>query len=237
MKHKNSFLLYSLGILTIVIVGLLIAYSTDNDAKGKGKRTDEKSMIETTSKESEGWALILVNRDHPLPDDFSVELTPLRNGQSFDTRAYPALQEMMDAMRTEGLDPLICSSYRTQEKQQRLYENQVQKYLNQGYTRAQAEAEAAKWSAIPGTSEHQTGLAADIVAVSYQTLDEAQEETAVQQWLLENCWDYGFILRYPPDKSEITGISYEPWHYRYVGHSAAREIREKGLCLEEYLEG
>ena len=90
--------------------------------------------------------------------------------------------------------------------------------------------------AVPGTSEHQTGLALDIVDTSYQILDEAQEDTDVQRWLAEHSWEYGFVLRYPLGKSEITGISYEPWHYRYVGRTAAREMTELGLRLEEYVD-
>lgn len=89
--------------------------------------------------------------------------------------------------------------------------------------------------AVPGTSEHQLGLALDIVDISNQTLDESQENTPVQKWLMNNSWRYGFILRYPTDKSDITGISYEPWHYRYVGKKAAKEIYDAQICLEEYL--
>ena len=83
-----------------------------------------------------------------------------------------------------------------------------------GVPEEQVEAEAARWVAPPGTSEHQTGLAVDIVAASYQILDEAQADTAEQRWLMEHCWEYGFVLRYPSEKSNITGIGYEPWHYR-----------------------
>ena len=90
--------------------------------------------------------------------------------------------------------------------------------------------------ARPGTSEHQAGLAVDIVDKSYQLLDERQEDTAVQKWLMEHCAEYGYILRYPTEKSALTGVGYEPWHYRYVGEEAAREIMSRGLCLEEYLE-
>lgn len=95
--------------------------------------------------------------------------------------------------------------------------------------------EAARWVAPPGTSEHQTGLALDIVSADYQLLDEKQAETPEQQWLMEHCWEYGFVLRYPTDKSAVTGIGYEPWHYRYVGKEAAREMVRRGVCLEEYL--
>nr|WP_325211828.1 M15 family metallopeptidase [uncultured Oscillibacter sp.] len=183
------------------------------------------------------WNLILVNRDHPLPEDFQVPaFTQLVNGHSIDKRAYPALQRMMDACRAEGLSPTICSSYRTREKQEELFERKVQSCLSQAGSREEAEAEAARWVARPGTSEHQAGLAVDIVDKSYQSLDGGQEETAVQKWLIEHCAEYGFILRYPNEKSEITGIGYEPWHYRYVGEEAAGEIMSRGLCLEEYLE-
>lgn len=185
---------------------------------------------------AEDWDLILVNGENPLSEDFSVpELTELRNGQRIDSRAYPALQKMMDAARAAGYEPLICSSYRSRDKQAELFQRKVQSYLEQGYPSAEAERQASFWVARPGTSEHQTGLAADIVDQSYQLLDEEQENTPVQRWLMAHCAEYGFILRYPTGKSDITGIGYEPWHYRYVGLDAAGEIMEQGLCLEEYL--
>ncbi|MBR5868750.1 MAG: M15 family metallopeptidase [Clostridia bacterium] len=181
------------------------------------------------------WNLLLVNRWHTVPQDFSVDLTKLRNGHAIDRRAYSDLQAMMDAMRAAGLSPLICSSYRTHEDQEKLYADQTAKFLSQGYSQADAEAEAAKLVALPGTSEHQIGLAVDIVDISYQLLETNQENTQVQIWLHKNSWQYGFILRYPRDKTELTGKSYEPWHYRYVGKDAARDIYQNGLCLEEYL--
>ncbi len=103
-------------------------------------------------------------------------------------------------------------------------------------TESRAKEEAFHTVAKPGTSEHHLGLAVDIVDGNHQLLDETQEHTAVQQWLMDNSWKYGFILRYPTGKSEITGIIYEPWHYRYVGVKAAGEIHRNGLCLEEYLD-
>ena len=108
--------------------------------------------------------------------------------------------------------------------------------MREGLSREEATAQAGAVVAVPGTSEHQTGLAVDLVDKSYQHLDDAQASTEVQQWLMENSWKYGFILRYPEEKSDVTGIIYEPWHYRYVGGPAAREMRELGLCLEEYIE-
>ena len=184
----------------------------------------------------DGWNLILVNGDHPLPQDFQVpEFTQLINGHAIDKRAYPALQRMMDDCRAEGLEPTICSSYRSWEKQEELFQRKVQSCLPQAGSLEEAEEQAAVWVARPGTSEHQAGLAVDIVDKSYQLLDEGQEKTAVQQWLMEHCAEYGFILRYPTEKSALTGVGYEPWHYRYVGEEAAGEIMRQGLCLEEYL--
>lgn len=185
---------------------------------------------------AEDWALLLVNRENPLGPDFAVPaLTQLKNGHAIDSRVYPSLQAMMDAARAEGLQPLICSSYRTWDKQAELFEAKTRFYLDQGLVQAEAEEQAAAWVARPGASEHQAGLAVDIVDVSYQLLDEAQADTLVQQWLMAHCAEYGFILRYPTEKSALTGVSYEPWHYRYVGLEAARAIMDRGLCLEEYL--
>lgn len=182
------------------------------------------------------WRLLLVNAQHSLPDDFEVKLTELKNGQAIDERCYSDLQQMMDDCRAAGLDPLICSSYRSKEKQQELFDNKVQGLKEQGLSEDEAREKAAEVVALPGTSEHQAGLALDIVDLSNQNLDESQESTPVQQWLLKNCWQYGFILRYPKDKVDITGIVYEAWHYRYVGKEVAQAIQEQGVCLEEYLE-
>lgn len=181
------------------------------------------------------WNLTLVNKWNLLPDSHNPSLTQLQNGHAIDERAYPDLQDMMDECRAAGLNPLICSSYRTMDKQKELYKNKVDEYLAQGYSQESAEAAAGELVAVPGTSGHQLGLALDIVDVANQVLDERQENTEVQKWLMKNSWKYGFILRYPTDKSDITGISYEPWHYRYVGKEAAKEIYEAGICLEEYL--
>jgi D-alanyl-D-alanine carboxypeptidase len=189
-----------------------------------------------TGQSADDWRLVLVNPWHSLPEDYEFTLTHLRNEQAVDKRCYPDLQDMMDACRAAGLSPLICSSYRTWEKQEQLFNEKLFSLKAEGYSEADALAEAGKTVSVPGTSEHQLGLAIDIVDVDNQNLDSTQENTAVQQWLMRNSWQYGFILRYPAGKSELTGIIYEPWHYRYVGKAAAAYIYENGLCLEEYLE-
>lgn len=182
------------------------------------------------------WRLLLVNKWNKIPNNYTMELIELANGQAIDIRVYSDLQQMMDDCRAAGLSPIICSSYRSMEKQEQLYENKIFRLMAEGYSYERAKEEAGKVVAIPGTSEHQTALALDIVDATNQNLDETQESTAVQKWLIEHSWEYGFVLRYPKGKSDITGIIYEPWHYRYVGREAAREMKELDMCLEEYLE-
>lgn len=231
--------------IVCAIAGIFIGHSLNkpNDIEENKESTSSvnpsQSVTQNTTRskvDRTQWNLILVNKNNTLPDDYNPKVKYLQNGHAIDERAYQDLQDMMDDCREAGLDPLICSSYRTMEKQKELFNNKVNQYLNQGYSQEKAEQAAGELVAIPGTSEHQLALALDIVDVSYQILDEKQEDTPVQKWLLKNSWKYGFILRYPSDKSEITGISYEPWHYRYVGKNSAKEIYESGLCLEEYLE-
>lgn len=209
----------------------------DGGAQGQpAPPADEGAASDAAFGEADGL-LLLVNPWTPLPEDFLPgELVPVQNDQAVDARAYPDLQDMLQDMSQAGLSPLICSSYRSQERQQELYDNKVQRVMAEGVSLEAAQAEAARWVARPGTSEHQTGLAVDIVSLSNQMLDETQESTPEFQWLAENAWKYGFILRYPSDKSEKTGIAYEPWHFRFVGKEAAEEMHDLGLCLEEYLE-
>lgn len=138
---------------------------------------------------------------------------------------------MFDAARAEGIYPIVREGYRTAEEQQEILDDKIQAYINEGYSRARAEKTAKEWVALPGTSEHQLGIAVDINADKSKCSNDE-----VYEWLAENAYKYGFILRYPAGKQEITGTSYEPWHYRYVGIEAAREIHERGICLEEYFE-
>lgn len=177
------------------------------------------------------WNLILVNYEYRLPRNYTVELTQLSNGERVDSRMYPALQEMFDDMRADGVYPIVASGYRSQQEQQMLLEDKIQQYREQGYSHKKAREAALLRVAEPGTSEHQLGLAVDIN-------QEGTRSTAgqVYAWLEQHAWEYGFILRYPEEKSHITGITKEPWHYRYVGQPAAAEIYQRGITLEEYLD-
>lgn len=178
---------------------------------------------------SDEWNLMVVNRWNELPEDYEVELVELFNGKEVDERIYPYLQEMFDGAREEGIYPIVREGYRTEAEQQVMFDEKVQAYRSEGYSRARAERTAKEWVALPGTSEHQLGIAVDINADKEKCSNEE-----VYAWLAENAHKYGFILRYPQGKVSITGISYEPWHYRYVGAEAAKEIYEQGICLEEY---
>lgn len=199
---------------------------------GRNEKEQEEELKEELP---DDWNLILVNRTHPLPDDFEVELKSIEGGHKIDARAYDDYTAMVQAARKEGVYVYVTSSYRSMDKQISLHEAQIEEGVMMGYSYVAAKERAAEVVAVPGTSEHQAGLALDFVSSEYRRLDEKQENTKGFQWLKEHCYDYGFILRYPNGKTESTGIIYEPWHFRYVGLKAAKEIKASGQTLEEYL--
>lgn len=235
------------AFLVLLIVGIIFIVKGCKDKK-QAQEEQQQQAAETLARQDEpqkpepakpsaadNELLTLVNPWNELPEDWQVDLVTLSNGLQIDRRCYDALQEMMDACREAGYEPLICSAYRTQETQQDLFNNKVAKLEAEGKSHDEAVQEAGTVVAVPGTSEHQLGLTVDVVDVNNQNLTEEQEKTPTQKWLMANSWRYGFIHRYPNSKSDITGIIYEPWHYRYVGKDAAQEIYNKGITLEEYL--
>lgn len=167
----------------------------------------------------------LVNPWNSIPEDYTVELFTREDGYRIAETCAESLEQMLSDCRAAGNSPVLRSAYRTYDQQRMLYEA---KYAKLGEA-------AGRVVAVPNTSEHQLGLAVDIADGSYSRLDTRQEDTPAQQWLMEHCWEYGFILRYPKDSTDITGIIYEPWHYRYVGTAIALELRDLGITLEEYL--
>lgn len=176
------------------------------------------------------WNLILVNKNHKIPYNYSPELIELSNGEKVDARIYPDLQKMFDDARAAGLQLFVRDGYRTGDEQKAIMNDKIAAYETEGYSKKEAKALAKTYVAEPGTSEHELGLSVDINAES-----SAASQDAVYEWLDENAYKYGFIKRYPADKTDITGIDNEPWHYRYVGYEAAKEMKEQNLCLEEYL--
>lgn len=200
-------------------------------ARGRTIIDDEVHYFTSTGEE-----ILLVNPWNKLPEDYTVKLRKIDENYRVAAEAYPALQEMLAACKAAGCNPVICSAYRDQEYQENLFNKKVKKLMKTGLTREEAEKEAGTVVAVPGTSEHQLGYALDIIDYYNWHLDESQENTKTQQWLMAHSWEYGFILRYPNGKTELTGIIYEPWHYRYVGKELAAELYELDMCLEEYLQ-
>lgn len=216
MKKRRKSILKKLVLIVImlVIVGMIVQI----------KFKPQEAIL------ANGWNLILVNKNHFIPEDYEVDLMVLPNGKSVDSKIYEPLQEMVSVAESEGLYMVVVEAYRTEAEQQEMLDEKIEMYIQRGYPKFLAEIYAQKWVAKPGTSEHQLGIAVDINP-DYTKSDRSQ----VYAWLEENGYKYGFIYRYPEDKVQITGINNEPWHYRYVGVEAAKEMYEKDLCLEEYL--
>ncbi len=253
---RNGLFTGTLCVMFLIILGLgnlIHVWSAElpKESEASAKDTEMLVIVETAlvkpksegaerMDENEDMPLekpLLVNKENPLPQDYEVSLITLADGRSKAAEeAYEPLLAMLEAAEEEGIDILICSSYRDRKRQEELFDEDVQKLLRKGYTYTEACQEVAKETMPPGCSEHSTGLAFDIVARDYQMLDEGQEKRAENKWLRKHCAEYGFILRYPKGKEDITQINYESWHFRYVGKEVAEYIMEEGLTLEEYLE-
>ncbi|MBS6395633.1 MAG: M15 family metallopeptidase [Clostridiales bacterium] len=181
--------------------------------------------------------ILLVNKSHPLDDTYRPVLKKHQGyGIEVDASIYDPLNRMLEAGEREGLSFWIASAYRSPDRQRELLDEDIEELVRQGYSYSEAYEEVIKETMPVGCSEHATGLAVDIVAKDYQILDEKQGRTEECKWLQKNCSQYGFILRYPEGKEDITEVSYESWHFRYVGVDAAKEIMSQGITLEEYLE-
>ena len=181
------------------------------------------------------WEYTLVNKENLLASDFMPELMAVADGQRLDSRASEAFKEFVSAAKAEGLTVYITSAYRSFDTQEYLFNKKVTEYLVSEGSQEAAVKKAKTIVAYPGTSEHQLGLACDIVDKYYEYMNESLADTPLSIWMEANCAKYGFIQRYPEGKSDITGVMFEPWHYRYVGKEAAAYIMEKGLTLEEFV--
>lgn len=197
---------------------------------------EKLNRIQNEEEKEKPWYLVLVNNKNPMEDGYEPELTELEPEYYVDSRIADAAKQMLQDAENAGLHILICSAYRSVERQEQVFNESLEERLDQGMDYWDAFADNRLSVAEPGTSEHALGLALDLISNQYTELDEGQEDTKEAKWLKENCHKYGFILRYPPEKTDITGIIYEPWHYRYVGVEDATKIMELGITLEEYLE-
>lgn len=230
-ENSNNFLKFIIALLFMIVV-ITVIYNVFFERNEEISNTDfnmsnvQKNTVTTNNVKE--WNLILVNRWNKIPENYNVDLVEVPGGEKVDKRIYEPLMKMLeDAKKGNwGKEPLIVSGYRTNEKQKELYDEKIKSYRNKGYSKEKAKEEAEKWVSVPGYSEHQLGFAVDINGATYD----------LYFWLQENSYKYGFIYRYPADKTEITGVNEEVWHYRYVGIEVATEIYEKGICFEEYLE-
>ncbi|MBP3476695.1 MAG: M15 family metallopeptidase [Lachnospiraceae bacterium] len=184
--------------------------------------------------DSSDWRLVLINKQHPIPEDYEFTLGTIKGSMQCDERIISDLLAMLQAAKVDGVNLAICSPYRDLNRQEVLFNKKIKVYMGQGMSYMEAYKLASQAVTVPGASEHQIGLALDIFCDTYTSLDEGFAETEAGKWLAEHSCEYGFTLRYPSGKEYITSIEYEPWHFRYVGKEAATIMKEEGICLEEF---
>lgn len=204
------------------------------------KATVVMPVEESTSSEvvfnKSDWKLLLVNKQHTIPEDYEFTLGTIKGSMRCDERIIEPLTQMFAAAKEDGVNLIVCSPYRDMARQEYLFDRKMKSFIRSGMSYMDAYKTASITVTVPGASEHQIGLAVDIISDTYSALDIGFADTPAGQWLAEHSCEYGFILRYPLGKEEITGIQYEPWHFRYVGVDAARIITEDGITLEEFVE-
>ncbi len=214
-------------------------YSVDEILSSNSSQQFMQSSNEGTENNNfskDDWNLLLVNKQHPVPEDYTFELGTIAGAMKCDARILPELFAMLQAAKDDGVYLAVCSPYRDVSRQEILFNRKIKTHMGNGYSYLEAYKKASQIVTVPGASEHQIGLALDIISNDYTTLDEGFENTSAGKWLKEHSKEYGFILRYPKGKEYITGIDYEPWHFRYVGKEAATIIMDEGITLEEFVE-
>ena len=175
--------------------------------------------------------LILVNNDNAFKDNINLNLVNFEENKVADI-IYNDLVDMYNAALDDNITLKINNAYRSKEEQTKMFNDKMQSYINEGYYKEEAYSKTKLTVQKPGYSEHETGLAID-----FSNEGHYEENEKMWTWLKNNAYKYGFILRYPENKYEITKIDYEPWHYRYVGKKVAKEITNQNLTLEEYVGG
>ena len=230
VKNKKMVSKTAIGLIICMVVCIIAAalfmYFSINKNEVQIEETHQKTLAEELGIDINDYKFILANIDNPI-GEYTPTLVEIEHGREFDYRAAEDLKRFIGDCRATGLSVFLSSTYRSYNTQKFLYDRKV----------GQVGEEKAKTIVLPpGTSEHQTGLCADITDVYYEVKNTELEDTDTFKWLNDHCQDYGFILRYPKDKKDITKIIYEPWHFRYVGIEAAKYIKENNLCFEEFLE-
>lgn len=201
---------------------------------------NENEQTEETTQEyqflADDWRLVLINKQHPIPEDYTFSLGTIKGSMQCDDRIIDDLLLMLQGAKNDGVNLVICSPYRDLNRQQILFNRKIEAYMSKGMSYMEAYKISSQAVTVPGASEHQIGLAIDIISDSYVTLDEGFGDTVAGKWLAAHSCEYGFILRYPLGKEYITSIEFEPWHFRYVGKEAAKVITEQGITLEEFVD-
>ena len=225
-------------IVIIILICTLLFVVKENHSSTKEIQIEEKNNIadklqsDEKNKEIDDWRLVLVNYENTLPNDFSPELSNIDKTRKFDSRAIEFLMMMLEDIKYQGYKNIWPqSTYRSVARQEEIFNKKVNSYISMGKTREEAEKLTLQKINKPGTSEHNLGLAVDFNNVDYNF-----EKSKEYKWLMENAENYGFILRYPREKKDITKVDCEPWHWRYVGEEHAKKMNELNMCLEEYVE-
>ena len=186
--------------------------------------------------DKDSWNLLLINKQHMIPEDYEFTLGTIKGTMRCDERIIEPLTQMFAAAKAAGINLVVRSPYRDMERQEYLFERKVKNFQMAGMSYMDAYKKASFTVTVPGASEHQVGLAVDITSDTYPVLQTGFADTVGGKWLAVHSWEYGFILRYPLGKEEITGIQFEPWHFRYVGVDAAEVITKQKITLEEFIE-
>lgn len=200
---------------------------------GEQPETDTETDAEFAF-DSSDWRLVLINKQHPIPADYDFKLGTFTSGMRCDERVIEDLLLMMQAAKKDGLNLVVRSPYRTSDHQEDNFNDRIKSYMRQGLSYMEAYKATSTVITVPGCSEHEVGLAFDITSDSFIELKQGFADTEEGEWLEAHSYEYGFILRYPSGKEYITGIEYEPWHFRYVGREAATIMKDEELCLEEF---
>lgn len=228
------------GVDTYTADDILESQELQEETESGMEETDGEEAVATDDAEyrfdSSDWRLVLVNKQHPIPEDYEFTLGTITGSMQCDERIIDDLLAMLQAAKKEGVNLAICSPYRNLDRQENLFNKKIKLYMGQGMSYMEAYKIASQAVTIPGASEHQMGLALDIFSDTYTSLDEGFADTEAGKWLAEHSCEYGFVLRYPKGKEYITSIEFEPWHFRYVGIEAAYVMTRDNICLEEFWE-
>lgn len=260
LKQRPLYFAVLLGVLLLLCILVIVILSRCSGAESESEPNETTGATETTEEFIEGeidqeapypspenqteeiihrpipWYLLLVNEDQLLDEDFRPELAQVSYGHFVDVRIVEAASQLLNSAQNAGIMMEIAASFRDYDAQRNLFDYHMAQRIEEGYGLFDAFQITRQGVAIPGASEHQAGLAIDLVPLHNMIPSEELSNTPEIQWLIENAWRYGFIMRYPYGTTHITGVIYEPWHWRYVGVEAAEEIMRLGITLEEYLE-